>query len=76
MQKGVEKVLKLNPDLILFTGDLVNNKAEEMHNYMDVFNQLKAPMGVYSMSNGRALPKKSKTWNALNKYMENWAGNY
>jgi predicted MPP superfamily phosphohydrolase len=48
VQKGVEKVLKLNPDLILFTGDLVNNKAEEMNNYMDVFSQVKAPMGVYS----------------------------
>jgi uncharacterized protein len=34
--------------LILFTGDLVNDKATEMNNYMDVFNQLKAPMGVFS----------------------------
>lgn len=47
--KGVEKALSLNPDIILFTGDLVNNKAEEMANYMDVFSQLKAPMGVYSV---------------------------
>jgi predicted MPP superfamily phosphohydrolase len=44
----VEKALKLKPDLILFTGDLVNNKAVEMENYMDVFSRLKAPMGVYS----------------------------
>lgn len=49
VQKGVEKVLSLNPDLILFTGDLVNNKAEEMTDYIDVFNQFKAPMGVYSI---------------------------
>jgi predicted MPP superfamily phosphohydrolase len=48
VQKGVEKVLQLNPDLIFFTGDLVNNKSDEMENYMDVFNQLKAPMGIYS----------------------------
>jgi predicted MPP superfamily phosphohydrolase len=46
--RGVEKALKLKPDLILFTGDLVNNKAVEMENYMDVFSRLKAPMGVYS----------------------------
>lgn len=46
--KGIDKVLKLNPDIILFTGDLVNNKADEMNEYMDVFSQLKAPMGVYS----------------------------
>jgi uncharacterized protein len=49
VQRGVEKVLSLKPDIILFTGDLVNNTAEEMVNYVDVFGQLKAPMGVYSI---------------------------
>jgi predicted MPP superfamily phosphohydrolase len=48
VMKGVEKVLKEKPDLILFTGDLVNNMADEMGDYMDVFNKLNAPMGVYS----------------------------
>ena len=45
---GVQEVMKENPDLILFTGDLVNEKATEMGDYMDVFNQLHAPLGVYS----------------------------
>jgi predicted MPP superfamily phosphohydrolase len=45
---GVEKILREKADIILFTGDLVNDKASEMDNYLDVFNQLKAPMGVYS----------------------------
>ena len=36
------------PDLILFTGDLVNDRHTEMEDYIDVFSQLKAPMGVYS----------------------------
>ena len=49
VQHGVTKILDLKPDLVLFTGDLVNNKAEEMHHFMDVFNQLQAPMGVYSI---------------------------
>jgi uncharacterized protein len=48
VQKGVDAILQLKPDLILFTGDLVNNKSDEMQEYMDVFSQLKAPMGVYS----------------------------
>lgn len=48
VEKGVKKALALQPDLILFTGDLVNNEASEMTDYMDVFNQLKAPMGVFS----------------------------
>lgn len=46
---GVEKIMKLNPDLIVFTGDLVNNKAEEMDGYVDVFKQLQAPFGIYSI---------------------------
>jgi predicted MPP superfamily phosphohydrolase len=45
---GVEKILKEKPDVILFTGDLVNDRATEMEDYMDVFSLLKAPMGVYS----------------------------
>ena len=49
VEKGVQKILELKPDLILFTGDLVNNESGEMRDYIGVFNQLKAPMGVYSI---------------------------
>lgn len=45
---GVEKILNEKADLILFTGDLVNDRTTEMEDYMDVFNKLHAPMGVYS----------------------------
>ncbi len=48
VEKGVQKIIDLKPDIILFTGDLVNNRAEEMDDYIDVFSRLKAPMGVYS----------------------------
>ena len=45
---GVQKILAEKPDLILFTGDLVNNEAKEMQEYMYIFSLLKAPLGVYS----------------------------
>ena len=48
VMKGVQKILNEKPDLILFTGDLVNNMAIEMNDYMDVFDKLKAPYGIYS----------------------------
>ncbi len=48
VSKGADLVLKENADIILFTGDLVNDRATEMQDYMDVFSRLKAPMGVYS----------------------------
>jgi predicted MPP superfamily phosphohydrolase len=48
VEKGVQKILDAKPDLILFTGDLVNDAAEEMNEYKEVFAKLKAPLGVYS----------------------------
>ena len=48
VNRGVDKILKEEPDLIVFTGDLVNNKATEMEGYKDVFARLKAPLGVYA----------------------------
>lgn len=47
--RGVRLINELEPDLILFTGDLVNDRASEMDKFMDVFSQLKAKMGVYSI---------------------------
>lgn len=48
VQAGVKKILDEKPDIILFTGDLVNDRATEMEELTDVFGLLKAPMGVYS----------------------------
>ena len=46
--RGVKKIMDAQPDLILFSGDLVNDRATEMKDYMDLFSKMKAPMGVYS----------------------------
>ncbi|MBS1640106.1 MAG: metallophosphoesterase [Bacteroidetes bacterium] len=48
VQHGVDLIMQQNADLILFTGDLVNDRHEEMDEYINVFNKLKAPMGVFS----------------------------
>ena len=48
VMRGVKKIMDEKADLILFSGDLVNDRATEMEDYMDVFSQIKAPMGVYS----------------------------
>ena len=49
VMKGVQKIINEKADLILFAGDLVNNVSEEMEDYMDVFDKIKAPLGVYSI---------------------------
>lgn len=49
VNKGIQQILDLNPDVIFFTGDLVNNTADEVMPYIDVFSNLTAPLGVYSI---------------------------
>lgn len=48
VQHGVDIINQQGADIILFTGDLVNDLATEMKDYTDVFSKLKAPLGVYS----------------------------
>ena len=49
VKRGVEMLIQQSADLIFFTGDLVNNRAIEMSEYVDIFNQVKAPLGVFSV---------------------------
>lgn len=49
VQKGIDMIINEKPDLIFFTGDLVNNEATEVVDYLDIFRQIKAPMGVFSV---------------------------
>lgn len=49
VEKGIEKIMEQKPDLILFTGDLVNNEAAEMKLLTSVFAKLSAPLGVFSI---------------------------
>jgi uncharacterized protein len=47
---GVEMMLKEKPDVLFFTGDLVNNETTEVNDYIDIFAKFKAPLGVYSVT--------------------------
>lgn len=46
---GVELLLAEKPDVVFFTGDLVNNLASEMRDYQDIFAKVQAPLGVFSV---------------------------
>ncbi len=48
VEHGVSLVMEQQADLILFTGDLVNDRADEMDEYKEVFNKIQAPLGVFS----------------------------
>lgn len=49
VQKGVDIANAQKSDLFVFTGDLVNTDSSEMDNWIDVFSQLKAPHGQFSI---------------------------
>lgn len=49
VQYGIDMINAQQGDVIFFTGDLVNNKAEEMRPWIAHFKQLYAKDGVYSV---------------------------
>ncbi|MBK5212182.1 MAG: metallophosphoesterase [Flavobacteriaceae bacterium] len=49
VEYAVNLINEQQSDVILFTGDLVNNVAEEMKDWKQLFSTLKAPEGVFSI---------------------------
>ncbi|GAA4338904.1 metallophosphoesterase [Mucilaginibacter gynuensis] len=49
MQKGIDMAIAQKSDLFVFTGDIVNNMADEIEPYIDRFKQIKAPYGQFSI---------------------------
>lgn len=45
----VDEINGLHPDMIVFTGDIVNRKANELTPFSTVLSRLKAPYGVYAI---------------------------
>lgn len=49
IQYGVDLINEQKSDIMLFTGDIVNNKADEMDDWIDVFDKLEAKEGKYAI---------------------------
>lgn len=49
VERIVDKVNSLHPDLIVFTGDLVNSSSSEVEEFINVLQRLRAKDGVYSV---------------------------
>ena len=50
VERGIRLINEQQSDIIVFTGDLVNNYAAEIEPWIDTFAQLKAEQGVYSVT--------------------------
>ena len=49
LERAVELIQNESPDIIFFTGDLVNDRHEEAVEHRDALSRLKAPLGVHSI---------------------------
>ena len=49
LERAVKQINELKPDLIVFTGDLVNNYAWELIGWDKIFKQLEAKKGKYAV---------------------------
>lgn len=56
VKRGIELMQSENPDLIFFTGDLVNEDADEVLPYKDFFKKLSAPLGKFSVMGNHDYP--------------------
>lgn len=72
VEGGVNMLLGEKPDLIVFTGDLVNNETAEVKSYIPVFEKLKAPFGVISIT-GNHDYGDYRSWSTREEKKKNFA---
>ncbi|MFK7984298.1 MAG: metallophosphoesterase [Saprospiraceae bacterium] len=79
VQRGMDLINEQNPDLILFTGDLVNSVQEEVNPFMNMLTNLQAKQGKYAVLGNHDYhgapwdndPSAKDYWNAFSqKYDE------
>lgn len=49
LHRAIDSINAQNPDMIVFTGDLMNIQPQEIYPHMDILSTLKAKDGVYSV---------------------------
>ncbi len=70
INRGIDLINEQNPDVILFTGDLVNDDSREVVPFIDDFKRLQSRYGVYSTL-GNHDYGDYKHWNSKKEKKEN-----
>jgi predicted MPP superfamily phosphohydrolase len=68
---AVKSINDLNPDIFVFTGDLVNDFASEMDPYIEIFKEIKSKRGNYSVT-GNHDYADYVPWDSLKAKQENF----
>lgn len=72
VKRGIGLLMDEKPDVVFFTGDLVNDEAREVAEYKDLFSKVKAPLGVFSTL-GNHDYGEYKRWNTIDDQKKNLA---
>ncbi|MBK9413307.1 MAG: metallophosphoesterase [Bacteroidetes bacterium] len=70
LARAVELIMEEKPDVIFFTGDLVNDLHTEALPFKEIFQRLKAPHGVFSILGNHDYGDYYK-WPDINSKIEN-----
>jgi hypothetical protein len=68
---GVDMLMTEKPDVIFFTGDLVNTETREVREYINIFDKLKADFGVFSVT-GNHDYGNYREWTSLSDKKKNF----
>ena len=71
--RGLEMINALEPDVILFTGDIVNNFAEETKGWQESFSNLRAKYGKFSILGNHDYGDYSE-WESIEAKQKNLEG--
>ncbi|WP_404373447.1 metallophosphoesterase [Corallococcus coralloides] len=64
LQRVVDQVNALEPDLVAITGDLVDGSVDELRDQMTPLASLKAPLGVYYVTGNHEFYHGARAWMA------------
>ncbi len=70
VRKGIELLMNEKPDIIFFTGDLINNQAEEAEIMLPELKRLHAPMGIYAILGNHDM-SDYRRWKTIEEKTEN-----
>lgn len=70
VQRAIDLLNGLKPDLVLFTGDLVNNRAIEAEPWIEEFSGIEARLGKYSILGNHDYGDYS-SWNSPEEKVQN-----
>lgn len=71
--KGIQMIKAENPDLVFFTGDIVNSKTDELYDWQNIFAEIAAPMGVFSIYGNHDYGDYVNTWKSKEEKAQNLA---